>query len=501
MGIIRKQSLYSSIFIYIGFAIGAFNVLILFPNQKYFTPQEFGLTKLLMEVALLISLLATLGTSPAIVKFYPFYSSYLDKKKNDLPAFTLAVVVIGCFLLLLIGPLLKAFIIRKFVDKSPLFVDYFYLLYPFSISMAFMYLFEAFAWAQKRTVLPSFLREVLLRVLTLLLIVLVFTRVINFHRFITLYAYIYVPLVIIQLYDLLKAGNFHFTFKISSVSRRLRKRIIGFSLFIFSGQIMYLLARTLDSIIISSQSKGGLLDTAVFTIATYLVTFMEVPMRGMTGIATSVIAHAWKDRDMKTIHSIYQKTALNLLLLGAGFFGLLLLNIQNIISFLGPTYLPMAQVVLVLGFAKLIDLGTGLNSQILLSSKYWKIDFITNIFLVLLAGILNYFLVRKFNILGSSIANLIAFTVFNFVRFLFIWIFFKMQPFTLNNLKILLIASACFGIGKFIPFTMNIYFDSFVRSVLFIAIYAFVVLKLRISEDINSFYQAIITKLLVILKR
>jgi hypothetical protein len=37
MGVVRKQSILSGIFIYLGFAIGAVNILILFP--KYFTPE------------------------------------------------------------------------------------------------------------------------------------------------------------------------------------------------------------------------------------------------------------------------------------------------------------------------------------------------------------------------------------------------------------------------------------------------------------------------------
>jgi hypothetical protein len=62
MATIRKQSIYSSIYIYAGFAIGAFNVLFLFP--KFFTPEEFGLTRILMDIALILSMICTAGTLP-----------------------------------------------------------------------------------------------------------------------------------------------------------------------------------------------------------------------------------------------------------------------------------------------------------------------------------------------------------------------------------------------------------------------------------------------------
>jgi hypothetical protein len=37
---------------------------------------------------------------------------------------------------------------------------------------------------------------------------------------------------------------------------------------------------------------------------------------------------------------------------------------------------------IILGIGKLIDLGTGLNSQILQLSKYWRIDLFTNMLFV-----------------------------------------------------------------------------------------------------------------------
>src|SRR5690242_1757400 len=114
MGIIRKQSLQSTIFIYIGFAIGALNILVLFPNEKYFSLEEFGLTKILVDVSLLIAMLCTLGAYPAVVKFYPFYNSYLPKKKNDFPFWSFLVVLLGCALFLLTMPFFKDFIIRKY---------------------------------------------------------------------------------------------------------------------------------------------------------------------------------------------------------------------------------------------------------------------------------------------------------------------------------------------------------------------------------------------------
>lgn len=486
MGIIRKQSVYSSLFIYTGFIIGAINVLLLFPNERFFKPEEFGLTRLLLDVATVASIFCTLGISPAIVKFYPFYNAYVKKEELDLPFISLLVMVVGVGILLLTGTLLENAIIRKFSGRSPLFVDYFYLVYPMAIGMAVLSVLESFAWSFRRTVLPVFVREVLVRFITTVLVLLVFTRVLDFRQFINLYSLLYLPGAVILLVVLARKERLTLRFRLSHVTRRIGKQVATFSLFIFSGQVLNILARTIDAIIIASVSSGGLIDTAVFTVATYLVTLMEVPLRSVTGIGGAIIAQAWKDRDMARLHSIYKKTALNLSLLGAGIFGILLLNINNAVIYLGPTYTPLVEIVLILGFSKMIDLGTGLNSNILLSSKYWKLDFITNAFLVLLSSLLNYVLVKKMGLIGSAYANLISFAIYNLVRFVAIWKLFHMQPFTFNNLRMLIIAGSCFFAAWLIPTMPGIVLDSLLRTFVFAVLYATLIVRLRISEDINA---------------
>ena len=493
MGIVRKQSIASSIYIYIGFAVGAFNILYLFP--KYLTTEEFGLTRLLQDVAMLIAMFCTLGTCPATLKFFPFYKSYLPEKKNDLPMLTLTACIIGCLLFVTITPFFKDEIIRKFGQRSPLFVDYFYLIYPLTICYAFWYLFEATSWSLQKTVLPNFLKEIGFRILITVFILLYIFKWINFKGFIHLFSLVYLIPVLVLLIVLIKNKYYQFQFSISSVTKRLWKQMVIFSLFVFSGQFLNIIARTVDTIVISSQSINGLADTAVFTIATYLVTLMDVPMRGMTGIASSVIAYAWKDKDLKKIEQMYKKTALNLTIVGLGIWCILLLNANNAVGFFGEKYESLPYILLILGLSKIIDLGTGMNAQILLSSKYWRIDFITSMCFVILSIPLNVFLVKKYNLIGSSYANLISIFIYNATRFYFIWRLFKLQPYKIGNLYALVVALVCFGIAYLIPQQANIFIDAICRTVVFGALYAVTIISLKVSTDFNELYVMSLKKL------
>lgn len=485
MTTIRRQSIFSLVFIYAGFLIGALNVLVLFP--KYFTPEQFGLTRLLLEVSLLLSTLCAAGMVPVSIKFFPFHKQYLQGRKNDLLFITLLVTGVAVLLLMIAMPMLKPMIIRKFGYRSPLFVEYFELLYPLTIGMTFFSLFEGFAWILRKTILSNFLKEFLFRALTTFLIFAWIMGLIpGFPGFAKLFSLTYLPPLLILVYFIMKTGEFPLHFQVSPVTARLGKKMAGFGLAFFASSTLNALAKTNDSIIIASQSQNGLTDTAVFNIATYLITLMEVPQRSLTSAATPQIALAWKDRNMERLKSIYRKTALNLMVIGMGLISLIWINIGELVDMLGPVYSPIATLILILGVAKIIDMGTGMNSQILMLSKHWKIDLFSNMLFVVISLVLNYLLTRKLGVLGPAWGGLIAIVFFNGLRFTAIWKIYGLQPFTWNHLKVILLALSCLAICLLLPSMGNWYLNIILPSIAFMALYGFAIIKFKVSSDIDE---------------
>jgi O-antigen/teichoic acid export membrane protein len=495
MGVVRRQSVISTVFIFAGFIIGAINIFFFFGNEKYFTASQFGLTRLLPEITMIFAASCSLGAGIGLIKFYSFHDAYLQKNKNDLPILGLGACLIGCLLFALLFPLCKDFFVRKFSQRSALFVDYYHLLYPYVIGMTFFSFFEVCFWALKQTVLPNLLKELAFRLLNLLLILLLVFNVIDFDRFIIAYAFIY-PAMALLLFAKLVKKDFFVVTSISSVTKRLAKKILLFTSFVFTGAILHITAVVLNYIIIASKSTNGLADVAVFTIAIYLVTLMDIPLRSMTGIATALITQAWREKDLKKIDELYRKTALTLLIAGAFILGVILLNANNIATFLGKTYSGIYGIILILGISKLIDLGAGLNSQILIGSKYWKIDFYTQFVLVVLMFVLQFYLIEFLGLIGSAYATLISLAVYNLMRFLYIKKLFNLQPFTSKNLIALLVSVLVFLLVWIIPFLGNIYLDSVIKTFIFSVTFCFVFYKMNISQDVTTALEIYIYKAL-----
>lgn len=493
MGLIKQQSIRSSILIYIGFAFGAVNMLILGP--KILGPELLGLTRIITDAGITLATLSTIGTIPVIYKFFPFYSEYLPSRKTDLPALTGLVCLGGFILVCIAGYFSQDIIIRKYSEKSPLFVQYSYLVYPFSFFMLLFMWLESFGWSFRLSVLTNGLREILPRVLFTILTLLLSFSILAQTQYLLLFSLSYCMSAIFLYRSLRKTGKFSFSLSISNVTRRLKPRMINFGLFIFGAHFLSLLARTIDTFILASVSTGGLADAAIFTIATYVVTLMEVPQRSLNAVTIPILAEAWKNREMGKISSIYNKSVSNLLVIGLAMLILFILNSKNLESFLGEQFYGVGFAILIIGIGKMVDLGTGANTQIIGTSSFWKVDFMTTAIYTLLALPLNYILISKYGIRGAAYSSLISISFYNAMRFGFLYYKFKLQPYTWKNLLVVLIAVVCGFIAYIIPSLANLYIDSAVRSLVFMLLFIPIVYWFSISEEINSTIRSLLSKI------
>jgi O-antigen/teichoic acid export membrane protein len=344
---------------------------------------------------------------------------------------------------------------------------------------------EAFAWSVKKTVVSNFLRETTVRIITTLLILLYAFKIISLNAFINFFSVLYFVPAVILLWVLIRKTSWRFSITaVSSVTRRLKGRIISFGLFIFGAQFLNVLSKTNDTILIFG--LRGLADTGVFAIATYFVAVMEVPQRSINSISIPILAEAWKNKDKKTIENIYKKSVVNLLVIALGLFGLIILNVHDVVKFLGKSYAQIEAIVFIMGLAKVLDLGTGINSSIIGTSNYWKFDFYTNIIYTILSIPLNFFLIQYFGLIGLAVSFVLSLTIYNVIRFIFIYKKFGFQPYTLKSALALAIAAISYLVVYFIPQSSNIFLDAFTRSLAFILLFIPPIYLFKIAPDLNG---------------
>ncbi|MEP7109180.1 MAG: polysaccharide biosynthesis C-terminal domain-containing protein [Ferruginibacter sp.] len=497
MSQIRRQSIISSVMVYSGFALGFFNTF-LFTKEGGFTKEQYGLTGIFIAVANLMFSLANFGMPSYIFKFYPYYNDNLDKRRNDILTWALLVSLIGFCFVVVGGLYFKDLIIYKFGKNSPEFVKYYYWIFPFGLGLTLYSILESYAWQLKRSVLTNFLREVQFRAFTTILIVLTYIGLLGkFDLFIKIYSFTYIAIALILLVYLLTKGYIHLTFKISIVTKKYLKKIITLVKFIYGGTLVYAIANVFDTILLASVSRNGLAAVAVYSLAQNMASLIQAPQRGIVSSSIAALSQAWKEKDHSRIIRIYRQSSINQLIFAVGVFSLIWLNFSDgIFTFhLQSGYLDAKWVFFFIGIMRIVDMGTGVNSQIIATSTLWKFEFFTGVILLLITLPLNYILTKYyFDIVGPALANLFTFTLYNGIRFWYLQKRFGMQPFTKESLYTIIL-------GLFAFYCCYFLFDRYqgfgwlvARSSCFIMIYGSGALALKLSTDILPVWKTLLKK-------
>ena len=485
MSNIRKQSIISSAIVYFGFALGIFNTY-LFTREGGLTKEEFGVTGLFIAFANIMFSVASLGMPAYIHKFYPYYKSHLPDKKNDQLAWALLIPTGGFLVVLLLGLLLKNIVVDRIFNNSPELLRYYYWTFPFGYGYTIFLVLEAYAWQNRKAVLSNILKEVVFRFFTTILIVLLTLHFLkDFDTFVYFYSFSFLALVFYLLVYFYRKGQLSLNFKVSLVTRKFRHKILAMVRYVWGGSMIFNISAVFDTIIIAAVLKNGIGALGIYTVAQNISSLMQAPQRAVVSAAVGPLSQAWREKDMKKINKIYHRSSINQLLFSSLLFCLIWLNFDDGIAtfHIQGDYAAAKWVFFWIGMNKIIDMGTGLNSQIIGTSTYWKFEFTTGLVLLGLALPLNWQLTRYLGIIGPAIANLIAYTVYNGIRFMFLWNKYRMQPFNWKTLWTVILALSayfiCFGL-----------YDAFrgigwmvVRSLTFILIFFTGLYWLKLSPD------------------
>ena len=493
MSQIRKQSIISSMVVYIGFAIGFLNTY-LFTREGGFTQAEYGLTGIFMAVANIMYSFANMGMVAYVYKFYPYYNDNLPKKKNDQLSWALLFSLLGFILVIIAGILFKDLVIRKYGTNSPDLIKYYYYIFPFGLGLTLFSVLEAYSWQLKKSIFTNFLREIQFRVLTILILLSFAGVIASFDLFIKIYSFTFLAVAIILAGYLIYANLISFTFSVSRVSKKFFKKIITLISFVYGGSLVFTISMVIDTIIIAAVLPNGLALAGVYTLAQNIASLIQAPQRGIVSSSISALSQAWKDKDIKRIDRIYHSSSINQLIFSVGMFALIWLNFTDgVFTFkLQAGYIDAKWVFFYIGIMRIIDMGTGVSSQIIATSTRWRFDFFTGVILLSLTLPLNYIFTKYyFGVMGPAIANLITFTVYNTIRYLFLIKKFNLQPFTPKTLYTVLLGISSFYVCYYLFDSLHGFSGMIARSIVFLVLFVSGSFLLKLSPDLVPVWQTV----------
>ena len=487
MGIIKRQTIQSSIYAYAGVAVGFLTQGWFFPNL--FSKTQVGLLSLLISVSLVLAQASNLGLNSAGGRYFPYFRN-ADRQHNGYLLVTSLATLVGFSLCVLALWLARPWIVGLYQAQSALFVDYYYLLIPLALFTVFFNVFDNYARLLYDPVTGTLLQQFVQRLLVLLAGILYWLGWVTFPQFLGAWLLAFLLPLLLMIASVARREALFLSRWFVSVNPELRRNLTRYAALTLTSALSTQIIWTIDKAMISTAK--GLDATGVYSIASNFASVIAVPATALYKVSGALIAESWKVNDLSNIASIYRKSCLNQLIAGGLVFVGVAANLPNIFRFLPTGYEAGYYVILWLGLGKLIDMATGVNGIILSTSRFYAYDSLFFVALIFVTIAANQYLIPRFGINGAAIGAALATLLYNLARTLFVGFAFRMQPFTWRNGVVVLLAAGVWWVSTQLPYPApdapkwRILLDMAGRSALITALFGGAVVGLKLSSDIDE---------------
>jgi O-antigen/teichoic acid export membrane protein len=485
MGIVLNQSLKNTIITYIGFAIGGISTIFLFPSILGKT--YYGLSNYILSCANVIMPLFAIGMQNTLVKFYSQCKT--EKEQNQFLSFSVVFPLVLTIPLLLLGLFFYDEISLFVTKKNPIVKEFIYLIPFIGLCMAYFEIFYAWARVHMHSVFGNFIKEVGLRLFSLIALVGMYLGWITAIEFIYLTAGIYfVALLITMLYAFkVKKPDFQL-----SIPHNV-KGILEYTFYIIlSGSVANLLLDG-DKIMLNQYMDIG--NIAFYSVATYIALVISVPSRAMHQIVYPITAKLMHENKHDELNDLYKKTSLNLQIVGGFVMLCIFVNIDQLYEMLPKDYAGGIWIVFIIGISKYFDLILGNNNAIIFNSKYYRMVLFLGLMLVFFTIVLNRIFIPLYGITGSAIATLLSITIYSVAKLMFVVKRMHLYPFTIQTVYSIIITAILFVLFYFWKFPFHPIIGIVLKSILVTIFYVYINYRFSISKEINQVLHSLIKKL------
>jgi O-antigen/teichoic acid export membrane protein len=495
MGIIIRQSIKNSVITYIGVIIGTLNVLFLY--NKFLSTEQFGIYTLLTSYPIVFASLSNLGAPNILVRFFNRFENPVAKH-NGILGNSLLLSLIGYCVFLFIYFNLEGLFIRLYGKESPLLLNYFWVFPIFTFLIMLQSNLEAYCRVHLRIVFPAIVREIFLKGFNSFLAILFSYSIISFNQLVSGMIFsLFIGILGYFGYIKFELKSLFLNINLALLKAPIFKEIYLYGFWIF---IAGTAATTLPHIekFFLPANKGGLEPTSIFAIALNIALVISIPRNAVAAISEPLIAESWNKNNLKNIEDIYVKSSLNLLIIGIFLFLGIWCNIDSIFSIIPNTnvYVKGKIVVLIVGIYCLVDMATGLNSELIRHSAYYKFDFYFFLLRFFFLTISNIYLIPIYSFEGAAWAMLVSGVFYNVLKYIFILVRFSIQPFKLQTMYVLILGVITFFVTSLIPYFGHTLLDNLlsigIKSTIILFLFAGGILYFRLSDEAQKvFYQGL----------
>lgn len=488
MGIVFRQSVKTTIVTFAGALLGALTVYL---STKLMPQQAFGYSRNLLTQAVLASNFILFGVHNMLYVYVYKYNAKDEKRKL---LFTISAVVPVCItaLFTIVYFFFKDAIVGLYQPVDIEYVLKYYAWLPLYVLLwSVMTLLEQYLGSQMKVAISTFIKEILLRCINIVLVILMGYDYISFSTFIILSIFIHLVPIAILWKLATKTDGFGFSLNWQLFSKAEYKDIASFAAFHVLINVSIALLINVDMQMLAIFDKGGMASVAIYSVCILIISIYQIPYRSLANAATPMVTKAYNQNDKTTVKDLFTRTSLNIQIVATIMSILILANMHNITSVFDESYSGIARVVPILMLGRYFDMLTGINSEILSMSEYYKFNFYITALLVGLIIILNFIFIPVYGLAGAAWANTIGFFLFNIVKLLFLKQKLGLMPISRRSILILISSMPAVCFSYILPQIGNLYIDTLLRSTCILILFVIMLLWLQPSPDIKNYLRSV----------
>ena len=485
MSIVAKQSFKYTIIGYLGFLLGTFSAVFVFPLNLEF----YGKLRFIMNSAEIITPFIILGISYANVKF--FYQSQRDNKHHNLLSISLLVVGIN-FILFLFGFILMPIIFPKI--KNLEIWEYKFYVIPLVLILSICAIFNKFISNYKRIAISNIFDNLFPKLANILSFSLFFflgiAQSISFLVFISFFFISMIGYIIYT--NNLEKINYDFSTQYLQ-KNNLWRTVASYSFFSFLGTFG-------NQLNINNQMIGEFMsmkEVGVYSILYSLISLISIPQLGLFNVSAPIINQSLSEKKYADLDKFYKKTSLSLFFLGVILFSCIVTGFPYLASMMknGKLLLEFQSIIWIWGTAVLFDLATGFNGNIISLSKYYKFNILMMLIFALFTIGLNYYFIKytELKLIGIAISTAISTSIYNGIKVLFNYWKFKVSPFSIEMVFTSIICSIAVSLALILPNFKNPLINMIYKPLL-VLICIFIGNTVIKIVDLKDFYKKLLNK-------
>jgi O-antigen/teichoic acid export membrane protein len=309
---------------------------------------------------------------------------------------------------------------------------------------------DAFSRSFIKIAVPTFFREVILRLLVSLLVGSYWFNWLSFEWMMWGLSGVYLCTLLGMILYMVHLKVFVLDFRWKIFPGHQKKEFVKYSLITLLGTAGAILIMKIDSLMVTSMI--GLDANAIYVIGFSIAVVIEMPRRAISQVVMPVIAENFSLNKHAAIDALYKKVAVNQLLLCLFVFLAIWTNIDNLYHFVPnkAIYETGKWVVLLIGLGKLSDVLFSVNGEIIVFSKFYIFNITSTLIMSVSVILLNLLLIPIWGIEGAALASLLAMFFYNLIKYLYVKIRLGFDPFTVDIPKLILVGVFVYGIDYYL---------------------------------------------------